>query len=122
MVLTGDLLEGPELDRIDDELFATDYRLPSQRRHLTVLPEPPTVRFRYRPPAEPTAAGGSPRQVVVAGEIFASDPESAQPWPTYAASPYSEDENGTEIIALIGFAVLLVVGVAAAVVVVIWWA
>ena len=33
------------LDRIDDELFATDYRLHAQR-HLTLLPEPPTIRLR----------------------------------------------------------------------------
>lgn len=33
------------LDRIDDELFATDYRV-TLLRHLTVLPEPPTIRLR----------------------------------------------------------------------------
>jgi hypothetical protein len=90
---TGELLDWPEetaLDLIDDELFATDYRLPSQRRHLTVLPEPPTVRFFHQP-------------VVT------------------TASPYTSDENGVEIFALIGLAVLLIVGVAVTSVILVWW-
>ena len=43
---------GDLLDLIEDELFATDYRLPPRprgapvQRHLTLLPEPPTVRLR----------------------------------------------------------------------------
>jgi hypothetical protein len=106
-VLTSDLLEGPELDRIDDELFATDYRSPSQRRHLTVLPEPPTVRVLQH------STTTAPRYMVVTAE-----------WPEvpYPASPYTSDENGAEIIALIGLAVLVVVVVAAAAIILVWWA
>ena len=104
---TGDLLEGPELDRIDDELFATDYRSPGQRRHLTVLPEPPTVRLA---PDRPR-----PRYVILSG--------ATADWPsvTVSTSPYSPDENGTEIVALIGVGVLLIVAVAVAAVILVWW-
>ena len=108
---TGDLLEGPELDRIDDELFATDYRSPGQRRHLTVLPEPPTVRLLARPPAP----GSGSRYVLLAG--------ATADWPSVSTSisPYSSDENGTEIVALIGVGVLLIVAVAVAAVILVWW-
>jgi hypothetical protein len=110
VVQTGDVLDRPEdveLDHIDDELFATDYRSPSQRRHRTVLPEPPTVRLLMHPaPAQ--------RRVVVAGAMWPGGAE-------FSTSPYTSDENGTEIVALIGIAVLLIVSVAAAAVVLVWW-
>jgi hypothetical protein len=37
------------------------------------------------------------------------------------ASPYTSDENGVEIFALIGLAVLLIVGVAVTSVILVWW-
>jgi hypothetical protein len=109
VLLSGDLLEaragGPELDRIDDELFATDYRSPTQIRHLTLLPEPPTIRLA---PDAPTRAAR-----------WRSDA-----WPTITygpvASPYSQDENGSEIVVLIGLSVLLVVAVAGTAVALFW--
>jgi hypothetical protein len=110
VLLSGDLLEarragGQELDRIDDELFSTDYRSPTQIRHLTLLPEPPTVRLA---PGGPTRLAGQPSAF----------------WPAFTyrpvASPYSEDENGSEIVVLIGLAVLLVVAVAGSAVALFW--
>jgi hypothetical protein len=110
VLLSGDLLQArragrPELDRIDDELFSTDYRSPTQTRHLTLLPEPPTVRLAQHAPARPVGW-----------------PSDAWPTITYrsVASPYSEDENGSEIVVLIGVAVLLVVAVAGAAVALFW--
>jgi hypothetical protein len=39
-----------EFDSIDDELFSLDYRSERPTRHISVLPEPPTVRMRpYAP-------------------------------------------------------------------------
>lgn len=100
-----------ELDRIDDELFSTDYRTPTQR-HLSVLPEPPTVRL-----AEPAPVTWPP--YAVSGATVAG---GATPWlvAAYPASEYSADENGVEIVLLVGIAVLLVVAVASTGVV-LWW-
>jgi hypothetical protein len=110
VLLSGDLLAArragrPELDRIDDELFSTDYRSPTQIRHLTLLPEPPTVRLAQHGPARP-----------------AGWPTDGWPTLTYRPvdSPYSEDENGGEIVVLIGLAVLLVVAVAGSAVALFW--
>jgi hypothetical protein len=110
VLLSGDLLEarragGPELDRIDDELFSTDYRSPTQIRHLTLLPEPPTVRL-----AQHARAG------------YVAWPSDAGPTIAYrpVASPYGEDENGSEIVVLIGLAVLLIVAVAGTAVALFW--
>jgi hypothetical protein len=109
--LSGELLQARrtsavELESIDDELFSTDYRSPTQTRHLTLLPEPPTVRLVQQ--AQVTWPVGVPTQ---------------NPWLSaayYPASGYSEDENGTEIVLLVGIAVLLVVAVASTGVV-LWW-
>jgi hypothetical protein len=110
VLLSGDLLEArragrPELDRIDDELFSTDYRSPRQIRHRTLLPEPPTVRLAQDPPARSVGW-----------------PSDAWPTITYrsVAPPDSEDENGSEIVVLIGLAVLLVVAVAGTAVALFW--
>jgi hypothetical protein len=99
-------LSGELLDSIDDELFSTDYRSPSQLRHLTLLPEPPTVRLSER--------AGSPRPRYVPAEVG--------PWLSvaYPASEYSGEENATEIVLLVGIAVLLVVAVASTGVI-LWW-
>lgn len=129
VLLTVGLLHWPdevELDLIEDELFATDYRSASHRRHLTVLPEPPTMRLPDQP-----APPGYARVVGAVWSTVPLDPDpvdtapldSAQWLPvTYSSSPYSPDENGTEIIALVGLAIMLVVGVAATVVIMLRWA
>jgi hypothetical protein len=97
---------GSELDRIDDELFSTDYRAPTQR-HRSVLPEPPTVRL-----AEST------RVIRPSYAMGGLGPWGTATW--YPASEYSSDENGVEIALLIGIAVLLVVAMASAGVA-FWW-
>lgn len=137
VLLTVGLLHWPdevELDLIEDELFATDYHSASHRRHLTVLPEPPTMRLPDQP--------ASPGYARVAGAVWSAvplDPADTDPvdWDrvdvepldtvqwlpvNYQPSPYSPDENGTEIIALVGLAIMLVVGVAATVVIMLRWA
>lgn len=103
-----------ELDSIDDELFSIDYRSPNQTRHLTLLPEPPTVRLARRAPVTWTGPYA---------QACAPAAGSARPWTWTAghpASEYSPDENGTEIVLLVGIAVLLVVAVASTGVV-LWW-
>jgi hypothetical protein len=108
-----------ELDRIDDELFSTDYWPPTQRRHLTLLPEPPTERLRARavparltPPDPPTVRVRPPDPPTV--RLSPPDPPTVRMRPPPSAlpgSPYTTDENGTEVAALIGLAIMLVVTV-----------
>jgi hypothetical protein len=108
--LSGELLatrgSAVELDSIDEELFSTDYRSPTQARHLTLLPEPPTVRLVQRAHVTWPSALPTPNPWLAAGY--------------YPASEYSGEENGTEIVLLVGIAVLLVVAVASTGVV-LWW-
>lgn len=120
MPLPGELTHtrrtgGDELDRIDDELFSIDYRSPTQARHLTLLPEPPTVRLAQRAPVTRPGVG-------LYRPVYAPA-STAGPWTgmgTCPASEYSPDENGAEIVLLVGIAVLLVVAVASTGVV-LWW-
>ncbi len=112
-------LGAPDLDRIDDELFSTDYRSPTQTRHLTLLPEPPTVRLAQR---EPTVTWRTGTLEWPEYAPVSSAEDGGWPTVTYrAASPYTEDENGTEIVVIIGLAVLLVVAVASTGVLLFWF-
>ncbi len=139
VLLTVGLLHWPdevELDLIEDELFATDYRSTSHRRHLTVLPEPPTMRLpdQPAPPGYARVVGAVWSTVPLDSGALDSGPletdwdrpdaDDSGPWlpVNYQPSPYSPDENGTEIIALMGLAIMLVVGVAATVVIMLRWA
>jgi hypothetical protein len=110
-LVSGRRAGGVELDSIDDELFMTDYRSPTQARHLTLLPEPPTVRLA--------------QHAQVTWSEFTAPPAVSPPGPWvcaayYPASEYTGEENGTEIVLLVGVAVLLVVAIAGAGVV-LWW-
>jgi hypothetical protein len=104
---------GDLLDLIEDELFATDYRLPPRprgapvQRHLTLLPEPPTVRLRLvvdsprmrlrlQPPGPDEATVRLPPQPVVAVPVgryrrvpraLWSSGRSTGGWPTVLTRP-----------------------------------
>ncbi len=84
-----------EFDRIDDELFALDYRSELAVAHAGVLAEPPTVRLEERAPSH---VDPGPPQL---------DPD--------------DYETTGEVAVVIGLAVLLVVVVAAAGLVLWWW-
>ncbi len=114
-----------ELDRIDDELFSTDYLLPSQRRHDSVLPELPTLRLpgwaradevtvRLRP--FPSPGPTAPRYVTVQGLFWRpGSPGIAR------SSRIARDEDGPAGYAvMIGLVALFIVAAAGAAVIV-WW-
>ena len=84
-----------EFDRIDDELFALDYRSESPVGQAGVLAEPPTVRLEER----------APSHVDLGPARF--DPD--------------DYETTGEVAVVIGLAVLLVVVVAVAGLVLWWW-
>jgi hypothetical protein len=121
-----------ELDRTDDELFSTDYWPPIQPRHLSLLPEPPTIRLGTHPvrtavPPRPTDAPTARLRETDPPTVRLRPPDPpsvrlhARP-PAAPTSPYTAAENGTEIVALIGLAVLLVVTVAAVAIMLWLWA
>jgi hypothetical protein len=114
-----------ELDRIEDELFSTDYLLPSQRRHDSVLPELPTLRLPARARADeatvrlrphPSPLPTAPRYVTVQGLFWRPAPER----PGIArSSRTARDEDGPAGYAvMIGLVALVIVAGAA---VIVWW-
>ncbi len=114
-------------DVLDDELFSTDYRLSRPVRHATVLPEVETVRLPPRVVAEPPTvrlvpqpAGYLTAPVYIPVPIYVSLSGEWPGAPYNPTAPYSADENGAEIAALVGLAVLLVVAVAG-VGILLWW-
>jgi hypothetical protein len=82
-----------EFECVDDELFALDYRAEPSISRATVLPEPPTVRLAERA----STHFGPP------------------------AFDWDADDTGGEIAIVIGFAMLLVLVLAAASLVLRWW-
>ena len=119
-----------EFDRLDDELFSTDYRSSPQARHVTVLPEVPTVRLAPRastyaePPTVRLAqrtAGYPTAPVYIPVPIYISLSGDFAGEPYNPTAPYTADENGAEIVALVGLAVLLVVAVAGVGIMLWWW-
>jgi hypothetical protein len=119
-----------DFDYLDDELFSTDYRSSPHVRHATVLPEVPTVRLSPRTPdvTEPPTVRLAPRPpgyvmapVYIPVPIYISLSGDWAGEPYNPTAPYAADENGAEIVALVGLAVLLVVAVAGVGIMLWWW-